>query len=198
MNKGLGATTFGAILLAGFVFQAKHDSSPTSNQQNTSSQPSTRPITGEGPWMASCKYWSAAQSTEASAKDAAPDLDVTLHQTGNTVESHIKASTSPEALCGPGDDSWGIPKAPDTSDHSPEPEISTIVATIPDPIHSHLALDFDRSVDAILLAAADNGYLGSYYWLPWRSHVNSLSLPAKQPLTLLRRMRTTHGNASPD
>jgi hypothetical protein len=175
MNKGLGATTFGAILLAGFMFQAKHDSSPTSNQQNTSSQPSTKPITGEGPWMASCKYWSAAQSTEALAKDAPRDLDVTLHQTDNTVESHIKTSTSPEALCGPGGDVWGIPKAPDTSDHSPEPEISTIVATIPDPIHSHLALDFDRSVDAILLAAADNGYLGSYYWLPWRSQVNSLS-----------------------
>lgn len=170
MNKGLGATTFGAILLAGFMFQAKSGSSPSSSRQNiTPSEYTTKPVTGEGPWMASCKYWSAAQSAEpTAAKDASPDLDATLHQSGDMV----KTSTSTEAVCGPGSDGWGIPQA---SDPLHEPEISAIVATIPDPIHSHLALDFDRSVDAILLAAADNGYLSSYYWLPWRSHVNTLS-----------------------
>jgi len=169
MNKGLGATTFGAILLAGLVFQAKSGSSPSPSRQNvTSSDSTTKPVTGEGPWMASCKYWSAAQSADPAAKDASPDLDATLHQSGNTV----KTPTSPEGVCGPGSDGWGIPQATDPP-HAPE--ISTVVATIPDPIHSHLALDFDRSVDAILLAAADNGYLSSYYWLPWRSHVNTLS-----------------------
>jgi hypothetical protein len=169
MNKGLGATTFGAILLAGFIFQAKSGSSPSSRQQSvTSSESTTKPVAGEGPWMASCKYWSAAQSAEPVAKDASSDPDATLHQTDNTA----KTSTSDEAVCGPGSDGWGIPQA---ADPAHEPEISTIVATIPDPIHSHLALDFDRSVDAILLAAADNGYLSSYYWLPWRSHVNTLS-----------------------
>jgi hypothetical protein len=169
MNKGLGATTFGAILLAGFMFQAKPGSSPPSSRQNiTSSASTTKPVTGEGPWMASCKYWSAAQSAEPTATDASPDPDATLHQSGDTV----KTSTSAEAVCGPGSDGWGIPQATDLAH---EPEISTVVATIPDPIHSHLALDFDRSVDAILLAAADNGYLSSYYWLPWRSHVNTLS-----------------------
>ncbi len=150
MNKGLGATTFGAILLAGFIFQTRPSSSPSSSQQNvTSSESTTKTVTGEGPWMASCKYWSAAQLADPSAKDA-----------------------SSEAICGPGGDGWGIPQADDPSH---ELEISAIVATIPDPIHSHLALDFDRSVDAILLAAADNGYLSSYYWLPWRSHINTLS-----------------------
>src|SRR5271156_5525207 len=147
MNKGLGATTFGAILLAGFMFQAKPGSGPSSSRPSvTSSEYTTKPVTGEGPWMASCKYWSAAQSAEPAAKDASPDLDAPLHQTDNTV----KTSTSPEAVCGPGSDGWGIPQA---TDPAHEPEISTIVATIPDPIHSHLALDFDRSVDAILLAA---------------------------------------------
>jgi hypothetical protein len=169
MNKGLGATTFGAILLAGFIFQAKSGSSPPSRQQSvTSSESTTKPVTGEGPWMASCKYWSAAQSAEPEAKDPSLDPDATLHQTDNAA----KTPTSSDAVCGPASDGWGIPQATDPL-HAPE--ISTVVATIPDPIHSHLALDFDRSVDAILLAAADNGYLSSYYWLPWRSHVNTLS-----------------------
>ena len=159
---------FGAVLLAGFTFPVKSDSSSSSEPVDiTSSQSTTKVVTGEGPWMASCKYWSAAQSAGPASKDKSQDLDVTLHLSGNDVDSHVKTAPVPESACGAGD-GWGIPQGP-------EPEISSIVATIPDPIHSHLALDFDRSVDAILLAAADNGYLSSYYWLPWRSHVNSLS-----------------------
>ncbi len=159
---------FGAVLLAGFTFPVKSDSSSFSDPvDTTSSQSTTKVVTGEGPWMASCKYWSAAQSADPASKDKSQDLDVTHQLSGKDVDSHIKTAPVPEAACGSGD-GWGIPQAP-------EPEISSIVATIPDPIHSHLALDFDRSVDAILLAAADNGYLSSYYWLPWRSHVNSLS-----------------------
>jgi hypothetical protein len=175
MNKGLGATTFGAILLAGFLFQARPGNSPPSNQQTTTtSHSAAKPVSGEGPWLASCKYWSAAQSVEPQAKDTSPDVDVTLHLSGKDLDSQIKATPpAPEAACG--DDGWGIPPVALTSDDSNDPEISAIVATIPDPIHSHLALDFDRSVDAILLAAADNGYLSSYYWLPWRSQARSLS-----------------------
>jgi hypothetical protein len=167
MNKGLGAMIFGAVLLAGFRFQAKPDGSPSSNQENVaSSQSVTEVATGEGPWMASCKYWSAALSADPVSKDKSPDPDITLNLSGNGAHSHIRTDPVSKSACGSGD-GWGIPQ-------DPEPEINTIVATIPDPIHSHLALDFDRSVDAILLAAADNGYLGSYYWLPWRSHVNTL------------------------
>src|SRR5258705_2605830 len=171
MNKGLGATTFGAILLTGFLFQAKRGASPFASQQNTApSQLATKPLTGEGPWIASCKYWAVAHSLNSpAASGASPDLDVTANVSGKVVESHIESAPAPEPPCGPGD-SWGIP--PKTS--TPRPEISAIVATIPDPIHSHLTLDFDRAIDAILLAAADNGYLSSYYWLPWRSHASSL------------------------
>jgi hypothetical protein len=171
MNKGLGATTFGAILLAGFLFQVKPGTSPSASQRNTApAQSATKPLTGEGPWMASCKYWAEAHSFDPpTASDTSPDLDVTLHVSGKVVESHIKSAPAPEPTCG-SRDSWGIPLETST----PRPEISAIVATIPDPIHSHLALDFDRSIDAILLAAADNGYLSSYYWLPWRSHASSV------------------------
>ena len=169
MYKGVGATTtFGAVLLAGFLFQAKPGSRSSSNLQAPAlTQSKTKPVTGEGPWLASCKYWSAAQSAEAPVGGTSLDQNVIRHLSGKDVDPHIKSVSALESTCGPGD-GWGIPSASN-------PEISAIIATIPDPIHSHFALDFDRAVDAILLAAADNGYLGSYSWLPWRSNAPALS-----------------------
>lgn len=41
-------------------------------------------------------------------------------------------------------------------------------------MHSHLALAFDRTIDALLQAAADNNYVSSYYWLPWKNRVGLL------------------------
>jgi hypothetical protein len=40
---------------------------------------------------------------------------------------------------------------------------------VPDPVHSHLAPEFDRTLDALIGAASDNGYLASYSWLPWKT-----------------------------
>jgi hypothetical protein len=154
MNKGLGFTTVGTVLLAGLFFQVKPGESHPSQQ---SGPPTVKAVSGEGPWLASCKYWSAVQSVRPPVKAPAPDLNVLPHETGAKVESAIKASTSADSAC-PGNDEWGIPwNAPHT------PEVSAVIATVPDPIHSHLALDFDRAIDAIFLAAADNHYLVSYY-----------------------------------
>lgn len=52
MSKVLGATTFGAIVLTGFLFQAKYGASPVAGQQNTAprSQSATKPLPGEGPY----------------------------------------------------------------------------------------------------------------------------------------------------
>jgi hypothetical protein len=178
MNKGLGAATFGAVLLAGFLFEVKHDASPSANLQSTaSSQSATKPLTGEvpseGPWIASCRYWAAAHSVDSPADGGvSPDLGTTVNTSGKGVVSHSEPASTSGPPCGPGD-TWGIPKTT-TPGPEPRPEISAIVATVPDPIHSHLALDFDRAIDAILVAAADNGYLSSYYWLPWRTHASSL------------------------
>ena len=84
------------------------------------------------------------------------------HQHPNNRREASGPASEDKASCE--SDAWSIPTY---TDHPTE--ISTIIATVPDPIHSHLALDFDRSIDMILLAAADNHYLSSDYWLPWRS-----------------------------
>jgi hypothetical protein len=49
------------------------------------------------------------------------------------------------------------------------PQITAIIATVPDPVHTNMALQFDRYIDSLIEAAEDNGYLSSYYWLPWNN-----------------------------
>jgi MFS family permease len=42
-----------------------------------------------------------------------------------------------------------------------------VVATVPDPIATHLRVEFDRAIDGIKEAAADDGFLFRRYWFPW-------------------------------
>jgi hypothetical protein len=176
MNKGLSTIAFGIVLLAGFIFRMAPGNGLQSDEQNTStSEPATKRVSGQGPWMASCKYWANAQTADSDDKDGSSTIAAGLHQTRKATESQVKTPSASDDICLHSSDGWGIPQGADTSEYTHKPEISTIIATIPDPIHGHLALDFDRSVDAILLAAADNRYLASYYWLPWRSSASSLS-----------------------
>lgn len=42
-----------------------------------------------------------------------------------------------------------------------------VIATLPDPIHTHLALVFDRMAEVIQQAAQDEGYSYEASWLPW-------------------------------
>jgi hypothetical protein len=164
MNKGTSVVTLGATLLAGMIFHARTGTTPNTDQHKVSDVASAaKSATAEGPWLASCNYWSAAQTADASGQGTPPP-DVTIAQTDG-VKLQLKPSEE-KATCG--SLNWGIPER---DEHGPE--ITTIVATVPDPIHSHLALDFDRSIDAILLAAADNHYLSSFYWLPWRSQIGT-------------------------
>jgi hypothetical protein len=44
-----------------------------------------------------------------------------------------------------------------------------IIATLPDPLHTHLSLIFDRAMEAIQQAAQDEGYLYDSSWLPWET-----------------------------
>ena len=55
---------------------------------------------------------------------------------------------------------WCIP--PDEQSN-----IKALIAVIPDPVQTRLALRFDRAVDAIELAAESMHYVIDRYWLPW-------------------------------
>ncbi len=44
-----------------------------------------------------------------------------------------------------------------------------VIATLPDPLHTHFPLIFDRATEAIQQAAQDRGYLYDSSWLPWET-----------------------------
>jgi len=54
-------------------------------------------------------------------------------------------------------------------------DIHILVATVPDPLHTLLNLQFDRTIDAIQQAAQDQGYTYDSSWLPWKAEAAEYS-----------------------
>jgi len=96
-----------------------------------------------------------------------------LSANGTTFKSDTTGSTSTEAACpGSPNDPWGIPSATAQL----KPAITAIIATVPDPTREHQTLTFDQTIDGLLQAAADNGYVESFYWLPWKDPAEHASV----------------------
>jgi hypothetical protein len=173
MNRSQGVTVGAAMMLAigAFLRSAPQTSAPKSPigsvvQQVPSSTTSTLSVVkGEGPWIASCQYWSPVRAPETSEKDASANVSIAVRGAGVKLHSQFQASTA-KSQCGGSRDPWGIPSMlPDKS----TPEITALIAAGPDPERGHLELDFDRTIDSLMQAASDNDYVGSYFWVPWKS-----------------------------
>jgi hypothetical protein len=68
---------------------------------------------------------------------------------------HVKGEGKP-------DDCAGLPGLKN-------PNVQFLIALVPDPEATHLALAFDRHLEAIVEAAQEKGYSFARYWLPWRT-----------------------------
>src|ERR1700722_6413575 len=55
---------------------------------------------------------------------------------------------------------WGVPK-------EARAKLRFVIATVADPVHTHLSLFFDRQIDAIQEAVQTDGYLFSRAYMPW-------------------------------
>ncbi len=55
---------------------------------------------------------------------------------------------------------WGVPGGK-------KPPVRFLIATVPDPVRSHLSLFFDRGIDAIQQGAQSAGYVFSRAGMPW-------------------------------
>lgn len=154
MEKRYGSILTALLLAAGLAFHSpsghQEASAPTKTDAAGSHAGKTSPTPGsdqesEGPWLASSQYWEA------------------LRLAGPNGGTKGKATESDEIAI-----QWGLPE-----NFGPLPANSThahaVIATVPDPVHSHLAPEFDRTLDALIGAASDNGYLASYSWLPWKT-----------------------------
>lgn len=47
------------------------------------------------------------------------------------------------------------------------PTLHLLIATLPNPVHTHFSLTFDRLAEALQQAAQDQGYIYDSSWLPW-------------------------------
>ncbi len=78
--------------------------------------------------------------------------------------------------CNPqeGGTTWGIPQGL-------KPPVRFVIATVADPVRSHLSLYFDRSIDAIQQGAQSAGYVFSRSAMPWdwERHEPPADLPTK-------------------
>ena len=173
MNKNQGAT-IGAIMLAGIMLRPPSgslspfpgDSAITSGSVQSSSLSSES--NSQGPWLASCRYWSVF--TQSAPVSQPSEVSGTVASTTGDLDWEVKTGSGDnDQGCGDRDfQRWGFPV-----DGTPV-KIDAIIATVPDPVHTHLALAFDRTIDAILQAAAEADFVSSYYWLPWKNHSGAL------------------------
>jgi hypothetical protein len=55
-------------------------------------------------------------------------------------------------------------------------KLRLVIATLPDPLHTHFPLSFDRLIEAIQQGATDEGYTYDSSWLPWETQENQFAL----------------------
>lgn len=163
MAKVAGLLTAALTFAVGLVFHSgRKDIAEPIHRQTITAACAGNPSKGDGPWVASCRYWAAVEDSQA--------VDH-LRQAKTEAASEVLAGCDAKSeITG-----WNIPTLTAVSGlaaNQRSADITSMIAVVPDPIHSGLALDFDRTLESMLLAAADNHYLSAYYWLPWQQHAS--------------------------
>lgn len=182
MNRNLGVSA-GLIALLGLMFHigppgsekpkevSKESGSGVGRKGDRpkSEDSSAEPL--EGPWLATWELWGRPQ-----APQTPPD------------EEEIKKSN--ECLRTLGD-----PAAPKECEErivakfgvpgEARSNIYSILATVPDPVHSRLALFTDGSLDAIETSANASGWIFASRWLPWLDPID----PDEKDPALRRKQR---------
>jgi len=179
MRKAQGMAA-GAFVAAGLLLRPLGVvPTPTANGQDKDGKQANsgilRPRTEAGPWIASCMYWAPMQK----AVDQEPDSENVLLAL-NANHAHVNLDTqADEDDTDPGgcsQENMGSGSSqPDTVARwgFPEPgtdlKVHAIIAIVTDPVRTHQALEFDRSIDVLIQAAGENGYVPSFFWLPWKA-----------------------------
>ncbi|MGB8885994.1 MAG: hypothetical protein WCC87_04680 [Candidatus Korobacteraceae bacterium] len=154
MKKETGWVTTAAITAAA-VLGFSHFSSPPP-PSSTSGQTQTRQTVAK-----------ARPSKESSQ----PKLRYACEEIEKRLERFIPAKGGP--VPGSCVDSGAVPNLPSTENQNPD--LHFLIATLPDPVHTHFSLLFDRSVEAIQQAAQDQGYDYDSSWLPWIAETHEYS-----------------------
>ena len=178
MNKTQSVTA-GAIIAAGLMMRPTAPMIPPPTGHNAPLPHISQPRGGggeEGPWQASVTNTGSRRAMlDPESKTRTAKVSISIKEADAEVTSFVVGKPEGDSPCSEKDSSgairWGIPQTADEF----RPEIHIIIAAVTDPVHTHLALAFDREIDALVMAAGDNDYVPSYFWLPWSVHPQSLS-----------------------
>jgi len=178
MDKSQGFA-MGVVLAAALLFRPAGSPSPQSptptGAGETAATATAQLEPSDGPWIASCNYWAPVRVAPPPAN---PPADIQGTIDNKVVNLHTsfgeKERKSELACSGSWFQRWGFPE------DKTHVDVTALIAVTHDPVHTHMALSFDRSLDAILQAAADNGYVPSTYWLPWRTRGDAVKLAEAQ------------------
>src|SRR4051812_827403 len=159
MDKRLGSSTGLAALL--FIIlhffggsSADHPANPApakkeaaSDSSSTTAQDSAKAFDTEGPWKATQQYFHRAP----------------LAVTANCQTYLLSSGPVDSSGCDRGVllVSYGFDK-----DFKPK-DLTTLIATVPDPLHTRMSVETDRYLDAIQQAAYRSGWELATQWLPW-------------------------------
>lgn len=164
-----GGPTLAALLVgAGLIFHTSGGRTPTPKPPSgLLAAASSETANNEGPWVASCQYWSSRrQEPAATATTSRAAERVDAH--GKDLQRPFDTKAKATSECASANAAnWEVPD--DLQHENARFQAHSVIATVPDPVHSHLALEFDRIMDALIGSASDNGYSLSYSWLPWKA-----------------------------
>lgn len=120
-----------------------------------------------GPWVASCAF-----ARDAGKKDRSESIALDLEQAAEnqvhvasgtlSIPGELAADANRERWCLQNKDGGRL------LNHA-----EFLIATVPDPVNTHLALEFDRRIEAIQWAAQDTNYLVDQFWMPWKVQVST-------------------------
>jgi hypothetical protein len=143
------AVTLAGLSLLGFL-QWRGSLSQPGNSSNSTTEPQVSPPNSL------IQEAGRTSSNKPTSKEEGPWTPVCgyFHFTGEPAD-HAGAAAKglTPAACVPDDYHGGV---------------QMLVSIVPDPVNSYLALEYDRSMESIERAAADQDYTFDRYWLPWR------------------------------
>ena len=171
-QTGIAGSAIGAIVLALLVFRMPVRAPATRSESSAAksiSQAKEKQVKGvpDGPWLASRRHFAGITPECGGSSSATGQADST--QKSPTASTPKALNDTPAGR--DRQQLWCIPQ---------DEQIRAMMAIVADPVHSHMSLVFDRSLEAITLAAESANYVMDRYWLPWQPVSSGSSEGSKQ------------------
>jgi hypothetical protein len=151
MQRGLGFFGVVTLLLTGIHF-AGNRSAPAINSLVTAPTTISLPLGLPHRNDTSCSAFESSPSPEVNGTEQ-HQASIQKGEIATLIDSFLYGSSMRDHLL-PG----ALPEG-----------IRLMVVTVPDPLHTQLNLQFDRTLEAVQQAAQDERYTYDSSWLPWRS-----------------------------